>query len=109
MKFNIPSKITIVALCAIALFFIGRWTSPKQENPATIIEENKRLNARLSETLDSVSYYKAFAVKWYNASLKSGKDRVIHHTVYRYDTTRNSSLTDRQLDSVLIARFANKR
>ena len=107
MKFNIPSKITIVAICAIVLFFIGRWTSPK-EDTTPLVQENKRLAVELNATLDTVAYYKAFAMKWYNASLQAGKEKVIHHTVYKHDTTRNYSLTDRQLDSVLIARFTNK-
>jgi len=93
-------------ILVVIFFFIGRITAPdKVVDQSKLIDSLKRdreIALRLAEQHQEMeTLYRNKAEQNLKRAIEAEKVKVVHHTIYRNDTTRNRSLTVLQRDSVL--------
>lgn len=97
-------------ILVVVFFFVGRITAPHQQKDVTkLIDSLKRdreIAIRLaSQHQEMETLYRNKAEQNLRRAIEAEKVKVVHHTIYRNDTTRNRSLTVLQRDSVLLSIF----
>ena len=109
---KLPQISLTLGLCVacVVLFFAGRWTSPKataedHHVADSLVRDEHRRTIQLQEIEDSLAYYKYNFLKFKALSELPPKEKIIHHTIYRNDTTRNNTYSDFELDSLICTRF----
>lgn len=95
----------ILIFVAVALFFVGRWTSPTTVTVDThkidsLIRDKRQAEIDLTILKDSVTQYKVLSHSW-QLLANDKKERIIIRTIYAQDTAHNRRLSVVQRDSLI--------
>lgn len=106
-------QITIVAIVAVVLFFLGRFTAPVKT-----VEDTRKIDSLTRDldkatkardnAIDSMNHFIILSDTWFNEYQKLRKIKSITHTVYDNRKRAIDRLTDADLDSAFRAVYPDK-